>query len=599
MSRKCPQSAVSLKYEFITMTDKNDKSSQTDKTGKKSEQSKSSVRTGEGPASKRPYATLDLKATEVDVKPATSEDAKSKRDATADANSPRAEPAQSVDSAAGSNAAAPASSGKQQSADPIESAPHSPAAPTTKRHGGVIGVLSHLAAGVAGAVLTLLAADALAPQLGFGRAPPEAAQVTDLQSRLSALERSLSGAVAARAEIGQKLAATEAQLAQVEDLGRKVAALSEAQSKLANEAKLLQDSQSGSKETDARMARLEEALKQLAASANDDPQGAGRVAQFAVIAAKLADLENALTTRTTTLRDDIIKDVEQRLSRAAQASEVAKSGAERIDRELSTMKTDVARVSQRAERLEQGLRTVQGEEGGLKTAVESVKAELDARFNSVAKPPDIAAALTPVASKVAALEQNLQDVVKSEQDRNANAERIALSLELAALKRAMDRGQKYASELAQVKKVAGDKVNLAALERDQYEGVATVPELIREFRVVANQIFDADAELADGSVVDRLIAGARSFVRIRKVGHSAGDLTTEAIVGRMETALKDGRLNDVIEEAKKLPPKTVGVAETWLRKLEARNTVDRAMADIETALKSSLGAASSIGKESR
>jgi hypothetical protein len=572
------------------MTDKNDKSSQTDKSGKKSEQSKSSVRTSEALTGKRPYATLDLKATEVD------KDAKSKHDAAADANSPRAETGQSADSTGGSNAPA-ASPGEQQSADPIASSRHSPAALTTKRHGWVIGVLSHLAAGAAGAVLTLLAADALAPQLGFGRAH-EAAQVTDLQSRLSALERSLSDAVAARAEFAQKLAANEAQVGQVEDLGRKVAALGEAQSKLANEAKLWQDRQSGSKETEARMARLEEALKQLAASANDDPQGAGRVAQFAVIAAKLADLENALATRTTTLRDDIIKDVEQRLAVAAQASEVAKSGTERIDRELSTLKIDAARLGQRAERLEQGLRTVQDDEGGLKTAVESVKTELDARFNSAAKPPDIAAALTPVASKVAALEQNLQDVVKSEQDRNANAERIAVSLELAALKRAMDRGQKYASELAQVKKVAGDKLNLAALERDQYQGVATVPELMREFRVVANQILDADAEPADGSVVDRLIAGARSFVRIRKVGHSASDMTAEAVVGRMEAALKDGSLNDVIEEAKKLPPKTAGVAEPWLRKVEARNTVDRAMTDIEAALKSSL-VARSIGKESR
>jgi hypothetical protein len=126
-----------------------------------------------------------------------------------------------------------------------------------------------------------------------------------------------------------------------------------------------------------------------------------------------------------------------------------------------------------------------------------------------------------------------------------------------------------------------------------------VSELIREFRVVANQILDADAEPAGGSVVDRLIAGARSFVRIRKVGQSATDMTAEATVGRMETALKDGRLNDVIEEAKKLPPKAAVVAEPWLRKVEARNTVDRAMADIEIALKTSLSAANSIGKESK
>jgi hypothetical protein len=39
-----------------------------------------------------------------------------------------------------------------------------------------------------------------------------------------------------------------------------------------------------------------------------------------------------------------------------------------------------------------------------------------------------------------------------------------------------------------------------------------------------------------------------------------------------------------------LPPKAALAAEDWLKKVEARHAVDRAIADIETALKSSLGA---------
>ena len=59
---------------------------------------------------------------------------------------------------------------------------------------------------------------------------------------------------------------------------------------------------------------------------------------------------------------------------------------------------------------------------------------------------------------------------------------------------------------------------------------------------------DAEAEPADSSMVDRLLSGARSIVRVRKAGHAADDTSLEAVIGRMETALKDGRLADVLAQ---------------------------------------------------
>ena len=43
----------------------------------------------------------------------------------------------------------------------------------------------------------------------------------------------------------------------------------------------------------------------------------------------------------------------------------------------------------------------------------------------------------------------------------------------------------------------------------------------------------------------------------------------------MEAALKDGRLGEVLEQGKKLPPKAALAAEDWLKKVEARHAVDR------------------------
>jgi hypothetical protein len=155
----------------------------------------------------------------------------------------------------------------------------------------------------------------------------------------------------------------------------------------------------------------------------------------------------------------------------------------------------------------------------------------------------------------------------------------------------MDRGERYAAELEAAKKAAGALIDLAPLERHMLEGVPTLAALAKDFRRVANAALDAESEAADAGVLDRLIAGAKTIVRVRKTGHGSEDTSVEAVVGRMEAALKDGRPGEVLAQGKTLPPKAALAAEGWLRKLEARHAVDRAVADIEGQLKASLAAA--------
>ena len=159
-------------------------------------------------------------------------------------------------------------------------------------------------------------------------------------------------------------------------------------------------------------------------------------------------------------------------------------------------------------------------------------------MKGTAKAADVAA----VAAKLTAFEQDLQGFLKGEGERTSNAARVLLTLEIANLKRAMDRGDRYAAELDAVRKVAGTTLDLAPLARYSLEGAPALPALAKDFRRVANAAIDAEAEPADASVLDRLMSGARSIVRVRKAGHDPADASTEAIVGRMEAALKDGRL---------------------------------------------------------
>jgi hypothetical protein len=176
---------------------------------------------------------------------------------------------------------------------------------------------------------------------------------------------------------------------------------------------------------------------------------------------------------------------------------------------------------------------------------------------------------------------------------------MLLALELTGLKRAIDRGEGYAEELARAKKLAGSTVNLAPLERYMREGAPPASELVKSFHKVANDMLDAEAERADASLLDRLLSGARSVVRVRKVGHPSDDTSAEAVIGRMETALKEGRLADVLEQAKKLPPKAALAGEEWIGKVEARYTIDRAIAGAEAALKTALGPSKAAAPEAK
>jgi hypothetical protein len=190
------------------------------------------------------------------------------------------------------------------------------------------------------------------------------------------------------------------------------------------------------------------------------------------------------------------------------------------------------------------------------------------------------------------LEKNLETVVKSEEDRRADAERIVISLELANLKRALDRGKGFSAELAQVRKVAGGKVNLSALDRYQADGVPTVPDLERTFRDNINRVLEAENEPENASFVDRILSGAKSVVRIRRVSHDAADKSTEALIARAEAALKTGQIGDAIAEVKAIPPKAGALLADWLAMAEARHSIDRAITSVEAELKSSLGATS-------
>lgn len=582
---------------------------------------------GQGPAKpandqspKKPTPIIDLKATEVASQTRPTGGAFGAVASTSVPSSKPAEPVRTTASVdikdakptlAGAAAAAQSRSADAKPAEPkvapaatlsqatrageTRSGPSAPTPP--RRSSGIGSFVSHALAGIAGGLLALFGADTIGQQLGLSSLG--ASNTTELTTRLGALEQSMQARPAgAPADLAQKVAAAEQRLTRLDEVARSVAQLGEQQVRLAGDQRTLDDKLAktvGDGEIQSRLALVEEKFKSLAAAAGTDAER-GRIPQLAAITGQIKDLEATLATQIAALRKSVAQDVEARIAQTAEASEAARSGTQRIDRDLATVKTGAAQLTQRIDSIKTDtdrhggtLRATQEEIGGLKGTLDGLRLELASGLKSAARPQDVSSAIAPITSKLASVEQNLQGVVKGEEDRRANAERIVLALELGNLKRALDRGGRYTAELAEVQKASGGKLDLAALERFKEQGAPSLADISRDYRQVAHAMLDAEREPADAGVVEKLIAGAKSVVRVRKVSHAADDKSTEAIAGRIETLLRDGRLVDVVEEAKKLAPKAAAPAKDWLGRVEGRAAIDRAVGQIEAQLKAALG----------
>lgn len=537
-------------------------------------------KSAEAAAAKRPHATLDLKAIEVKgttVTAPSSVSASSSEKAAADQPGP-----------------SKASDAKPGPAKPA--APVATAKPTSR-------LFAHLLSGVAGGLLALFGADQVAPMLGL-RTPGVAMQdkALELQNRLLALEAAAKAA-AAKGNAADQIAVLTDKLESIDVTAAAVKALETAQAALAADTKAATaDIAKRSNVTNAgdRLEKLEQRLAILAAAAGTDADK-GRIQGLAAVTGKVSDLESGFNTKLNEVRKGLIIELEARLAAASEASEKARTGTERLDRELASLKTDAARLGQNlevqkseGERIAATVQVVQQESAKLTSSLNGLKSAVDTQLSTVLRPADVAQAVSPVTDKLTLLENSLAAVVKSEDERKVSAERIVVTLELANLKRALERGQGYANELAEVRKAAAGKVDLAVLDRYQASGVKTLPDLQRELGPMITAAIDADTVIMEGSVMDRLLAGAKSAVRVRKTNHAPGDKSAEAVMARIETAVKDGQLGDVLTLAKDLPSRAAVPVQDWLANVEARHAVDDAIAAVEKALKATLTGKSAV-----
>ena len=605
-------------------------------TDKKSPQDKSKSPISDNAGGKKPHATLDLKATELKSgagsgsakpTPGKTETDKAKTAAatgaaTALAGGAKAastpafggKPSESKPTASSKQpdmkpAAKDAAKDKASAAKPAETASaKSSTPPPPARSGSSIGsFFSHALAGIIGGFLVLLGADALQPQfaelkssLGLSDAAKKAEDgFSKLENRLAALEKDQAAQAKVDTEsITKKIAEAEASIGELKGLKDAVGALQQSQEKLGQSTAALTKAVNEKPEAGAipeeRLAKLEQQLSTMTAFAESN-ENSGIVPRLAALTGRMADLEETLKTQVAAVRSGISQDVDTRLSKIAETTEAARSGTQRMDRQLAGVTNDAARLGQQMQtlkadttRLGDTLRVVQEETGKISSKLDGLQGDVNAKIAKLASPSDVSSAVKPVADQLASLQGRVANVVSAESDRKENAKRIVLSLELANLERAIERGDSFAPELAQVKATAGGLIDVAPLERFGDAGVAPVSKLQALFRPVAHQIIEASVAPTSGSVFDQLLANARSVVKVRKVSHDSSDTSAEAVVSRIEAALSAGRLSKVVDLSKELPAGGQKAAQGWLQKVENRHAVDVALAAIEDQLKASL-----------
>lgn len=556
-----------------------------------------------GGSAKRPFATLDLKATEIKTPAAKTESAASRTGAVPP--EPRAPlPAAASSYATNNGAHEQPNSGARMKSESDKSEQTKTAASSSAASGASTaartatnpadpkiiverrgGFFTHLVAGIVGGALSFLALQWAVPELGLDGTARFTNDTASLSERIGAIEKRVSLDASA-----SDLNKAEDRIANLEKTAQTIPALTDSQRRLVAETKAAlasAASDTGSTQLIDRIGKVEEKLKAMADAGANDPNPS-RIEQLAGVTAKVSDLENSLSTQLAALRANVTKDVESRVQAVTAASETAQAGTQRLEKDVASIKADTARIEASVNANKDAMAQVAAE---LKTAQDQtsqLKTALDTLKNESAKPAEITAAVAPIAERTTALEKSVQQVLQSERTRQKTAEQVVLALELQSLKRAIDSGQNYAAQLSQVKKLAGNNVDLTALTDLQDKGAPTLAELKKDFRSAADSAIDTDSESKESGVVGRLWAEAKSVVRVRRIDLKPDDKSTEATLGRMQVALNDGRLSDVLEASKDLSPAAQDVARPFLDKLESRVGVDDTLAQLEAQLKSSI-----------
>jgi len=226
--------------------------------------------------------------------------------------------------------------------------------------------------------------------------------------------------------------------------------------------------------------------------------------------------------------------------------------------------------------------------------------EIRERVDAVAKAGTTAGAdhaqVEQLAGRVATIERAGKTIENELRNENATSDRaVRIAVATAALKSAVERGIPFAAELAAVRPLIDAKV-LDAKVLDPMapfasSGVPGAAALAQELSSLVPALLQANAPpvTQDGSLLERLQAGASRLVKVRPVDEAPGD-DPSAVIARIDAKAKRADIPGALDDLAKLPANLRAPAEAWIKKAQAR------AAALDAAQKLAADAFAALGK---
>jgi hypothetical protein len=323
---------------------------------------------------------------------------------------------------------------------------------------------------------------------------------------------------------------------------------------------------------DARLARLEQQVRDVAA--RPLPAGADAGALDGV-RGRLAKLETAIATPRSGTADPAL------------ASRIAT-----IEGEVKALAETIGVLGRRSDEIATSARDARQRADATAAAL----AELTQKVARPGAPAVERSELEALANRMAAVERG-EKAVEAELAKRPGAESgdrgVRLALAAAVLEAAVERGDPFAAEVATVKALAADAKAISPLDVFASSGVPTAAALSHELAELAPALLLAagagSTSSRDTGFLGRLQASADKLVRIRPIDAVAGS-DPAAIIARIEVKASHADLAGALAELATLAPNVRAPAEAWIKKAQMR------IAAVDTSRRLAADAMSGLSK---
>jgi len=231
-----------------------------------------------------------------------------------------------------------------------------------------------------------------------------------------------------------------------------------------------------------------------------------------------------------------------------------------------------ANINSRNEDVTAALRAAREQSEAIGKRISELQAQVE-KSGSVDK-----SELDKLAGRLAALESSTRTVEqKIETPGSTGADRdVRMAVLAAALKDAVERGAPYVNELSAIRSLVKDPRLIAALDPFAASGAPTAAALSSELRAILPALTQAAApQVRDGSMLDRLQAGASRLVKVRPIDAPAGD-DPDLVVQRVDANAQRGSVTGALVELAKLTAPVRAPADAWIAKAQARDAAVKA-----------------------